>query len=128
MKITNEPHKEISVVIPAYNEQANIPILVNRIAEVLEPLGREFEVIIVDDGSSDGTLQVLAEQKKSRPWLRVIALDRHCGQTCAMAAGFQGCTWRYYCDHRCRSSKRSSRNTTSVDRCLMTAMRSPAGG
>jgi glycosyltransferase involved in cell wall biosynthesis len=88
-KMTDWSHTEISVVIPAYNEQANVPTLLNRIAEVFKPLGRKFEVVIVDDGSSDDTLKVLAEQKRSRPWLRVISLDRHCGQTCAMTAGFR---------------------------------------
>jgi len=80
---------EISVVVPAYNEEQNITALLERITEVFEPLGRSFEVVMVDDGSTDKTLELLQEQKRSKLWLRIIALDRHYGQTCAMSAGFK---------------------------------------
>lgn len=80
---------DISVVIPAYNEEANTVALLERIAQAIEPLGRSFEVIVVDDGSTDQTLAILKAQKKSHPWLRAITLDGHHGQTCAMDAGFK---------------------------------------
>ena len=80
---------EVSVVIPAYNEEQNVTALLKRIAEVFEPFERSFEVIIVDDGSTDKTLELLQQHKQSKSWLRVIALDRNRGQTCAMDAGFK---------------------------------------
>lgn len=80
---------EVSVVIPAYNEEQNVTVLLKRLTEVFEPFERSFEVIIVDDGSTDKTLELLWEHKQSKPWLRVIALDRNRGQTCAMDAGFK---------------------------------------
>jgi dolichol-phosphate mannosyltransferase len=86
--MTAETTVDLSVVIPAYNEEQNIRPLIDRLAEALESCDRSFEVVIVDDGSTDRTLQLLKEQKKSKPWLRVITLDRRSGQTCAMAAGF----------------------------------------
>ena len=79
---------EISVVIPAYNEEQNVTGLLERIKEVFEPLGQPFEAVFVDDGSTDKTLEALQGQKQSKPWLRIIALDRNYGQTCAIAAGF----------------------------------------
>jgi dolichol-phosphate mannosyltransferase len=87
--VTEEEVVEISVVIPAYNEEQNVTGLVERMKEVFEPLERSFEVVFVDDGSTDKTLDALRQQKQSKPWLRVIALDRNHGQTCAMAAGFE---------------------------------------
>lgn len=87
--MAGEQSVEVSVVIPAYNEEQNITALLRRIAEVFEPLGRSFEVVMVDDGSTDKTLELLQEHKRSKSWLRVIILDRHRGQTCAMAAGFE---------------------------------------
>jgi len=87
--VTGKQGVEISVVIPAYNEEQNVTGLLERIKDVLEPLGRSFEAVFVDDGSTDKTLEALQEQKQSKPWLRVIALDRHYGQTCAIAAGFE---------------------------------------
>jgi len=91
MEITmaREQAVEISVIIPAYNEEQNITALLKRIEEVFEPFGRSFEIIIVDDGSKDRTLELLREHKQSKSWLRVVALDRNYGQTCAMAAGFE---------------------------------------
>jgi len=86
--MTAETTIDLSVVIPAYNEQQNIKPLLDRLAETLKPRSYSFEVVMVDDGSTDKTLQLLKEYKKSKPWLRVIALDRRSGQTCAMAAGF----------------------------------------
>jgi len=79
---------DLSVVIPAYNEEQNIKPLLDRLGEALKPRNHSFEVVMVDDDSTDKTLQLLKEQKKSKSWLRVITLDRHFGQTCAMAAGF----------------------------------------
>jgi dolichol-phosphate mannosyltransferase len=80
---------DISVIIPAYNEEQNIAPLTDRLAKVFEPMGRPFEVVMVDDGSVDRTLKFLEQHKQSKPWLRVIALKNHRGQTCAMAAGFE---------------------------------------
>ena len=80
---------ELSVVIPAYNEEQNVTALLKRITEVFEPFERSFEVVIVDDGSTDKTLELLQEHKQSKSWLRVITFDRNYGQTCAMAAGFK---------------------------------------
>lgn len=86
--MTEEQVVKVSVVIPVYNEEQNVTGLLERIKEVFEPLGWSFEAIFVDDGSTDKTVEALQEQKRSKPWLRIIALDRNYGQTCAIAAGF----------------------------------------
>jgi dolichol-phosphate mannosyltransferase len=78
----------VSVVVPAKNEEQNIPVLVERLFPVLRSLGRPFEVIVVNDGSTDGTLRVLRTLAASHPDLRVIDLARNYGQTAAMMAGF----------------------------------------
>lgn len=79
----------ISVVIPAYNEEENIPILYRRLKEVLEKLGKNYEIIVVDDGSTDSTYQVLKDLALKDPTLKVIRFKRNYGQTAAMYAGFQ---------------------------------------
>jgi dolichol-phosphate mannosyltransferase len=76
------------VIVPAFNEERNLPVLVDRLFPVLRGLGRTFEVIVVNDGSRDGTLRVLRELAATYPELRVIDLARNFGQTAAMMAGF----------------------------------------
>ncbi len=78
----------ISVIVPAYNEEQNLPVLVARLFPVLEGLGREFEVIVVNDGSKDRTMAVLRELAAAHPRLKAIDLARNYGQTAAMMAGF----------------------------------------
>ena len=78
----------ISVIVPAKNEAQNLPVLVERLFPVLVELGRPFEVIVVNDGSTDDSLQVLRALAAIRPELRVIDLARNYGQTAAMMAGF----------------------------------------
>jgi glycosyltransferase involved in cell wall biosynthesis len=77
----------ISVIVPVKNEAENLPPLVDRLLPVLHALERNFEVIIVNDGSTDGSLRVLRELAASHPELRVIDLARNYGQTAAMMAG-----------------------------------------
>jgi glycosyltransferase involved in cell wall biosynthesis len=80
---------EISVVIPAYNEEDNLPRLLDKLAGVFEPLGRSFEVLIINDGSTDRSLQMLERAKRDKPWLRILHLEQRSGQTAAMDAGFR---------------------------------------
>ena len=80
---------EISLVIPAYNEQEVIPELLRRVEAALRRIGREFEVIVVDDGSSDQTPRMLQEAMRDRPWLRVVRMSRNGGQSAAFDAGFK---------------------------------------
>ena len=80
---------EISIVIPAYNEEENLPILAAEIHGALRPLGRPYEVIYVDDGSTDGTPGVLLELARQDPATRVIRQRRNAGQTAALDAGFR---------------------------------------
>ena len=82
------PTTTISVIVPAYNEARNLPVLVERLFPVLQGLGRGFEVIVVNDGSKDDTLAVLRRLAAENPQLKVIDLARNYGQTAAMMAGF----------------------------------------
>jgi glycosyltransferase involved in cell wall biosynthesis len=80
---------DLSVVVPLYNERDNLAPLHRELTQVLEPLGKSYEIIFVDDGSSDGGDTVLRELAKSDPHVRVIRLARNSGQTAALACGFQ---------------------------------------
>jgi glycosyltransferase involved in cell wall biosynthesis len=77
---------EISALLPVYNEEENLLPLHTRLTNSLELLGRSYEIIYVDDGSSDSSLQVLREIASRDPHARVIALRRNYGQTAAMSA------------------------------------------
>lgn len=77
----------LSVIIPCYNEGENVPILFGRLTPVLEGLGVPFEVICINDGSSDDTLERLVEVQKTQPALRVIDLSRNFGKEKALSAG-----------------------------------------
>jgi dolichol-phosphate mannosyltransferase len=79
----------LSLVIPAYNEQENVPTLLDRVSAALAQTGRPFEVVIVDDGSTDETPRLLAEGMKRYPWLRVLRMARNGGQSAAFEAGFE---------------------------------------
>ena len=79
---------ELSVVIPLFNEHDNVPLLVDQVMAVLRPMGRPFELVLVDDGSTDGTDNVLEQLAGRTPELVVVLLRRNYGQTAAMAAGF----------------------------------------
>jgi len=76
---------EVTVVVPAKDERDNLPILLDEIAEALS--GRAFEVIVVDDGSSDGTDRVLIEYGALQPWLRPLRHATSSGQSCAVRTG-----------------------------------------
>ncbi|HIC08610.1 MAG TPA: glycosyltransferase [Aquificales bacterium] len=84
-----EKIKSLSVVIPVYNEEENIPKLYEELKEVLEKLPYEYEIIFVDDGSTDRTPQILEELAKKDPHVKVVRFRRNYGQTAAMYAGFQ---------------------------------------
>jgi glycosyltransferase involved in cell wall biosynthesis len=79
----------LSVVIPAYNEEENVPILYEKLKKVLDGLGQDYEIIFVDDGSTDGTYQRLKQLAEKDSRLKVIRFKRNYGQTAAMSAGFE---------------------------------------
>jgi glycosyltransferase involved in cell wall biosynthesis len=78
----------VSVVIPIYNEEDNLPDLVERVGAALAASHRSFELILVDDGSRDNSASLLAELAQSRPWLKPLYLIRNYGQSAALQAGF----------------------------------------
>ena len=79
----------ISLVIPAYNEAACIGECVREAAGVLDRYGADYEILVVDDGSTDGTLDVLRELRRTMPRLRAIRFRQNRGQTAAFDAGFR---------------------------------------
>ena len=78
---------ELSIVVPVFNEEENIEPLVGEIRGALAPLKKSYEVIAVDDGSSDRTFAVLSRLRRCDPTINVIRLKRNFGQTAALAAG-----------------------------------------
>ena len=79
---------ELSVVIPLLDEAPNVEALCRELTETLEAWGRTFEAVLVDDGSTDGTFEILSRLHAADPRLQVIRLRRNFGQTAAFAAGF----------------------------------------
>jgi dolichol-phosphate mannosyltransferase len=80
---------EISVVVPVYNEEGNLPLLIPKLAEVLKGLQRSYEMIFVDDGSSDGSRRILKEMASQTPSLRVLRLKENRGLSTALLAGMR---------------------------------------
>ena len=74
--------------MPIYNEVENISILHDSLTRCLGGLGKTYEIIVIDDGSTDGTRKLLRQLVAEDPHLRVVLFRRNCGQTAAMATGF----------------------------------------
>ena len=83
---------DVSIVIPYFEEAATLPRLLEALdasAARLTALGKRSEVVLIDDGSRDGSWAALHAAAAARPWLRLVRLRRNFGQTAAMAAGFR---------------------------------------
>src|SRR5262249_2953087 len=79
----------VSVVIPVLNEVENLVALLDELVAVLAPVYPTYEIIIVDDGSTDGTSALLRRLVGERPYLRAVFFRRNFGQTAAFDAGFR---------------------------------------
>ena len=79
---------DLSVVVPLYNEEESLPHLVEQLLAALRPSGERFELVLVNDGSSDRTAEVLERLSQDIPELVGVLLRKNHGQTAAMAAGF----------------------------------------
>jgi len=80
---------ELSVVIPVFNERDALPELVAEIERACDSIARSWEVIFVDDGSTDGTAEVLSALVADRGWIRSVRLRRNFGKSVALSAGFE---------------------------------------
>ena len=86
--LASDMSPDLSVVIPLLDEAPNIEALYRELTQTLEDWGRPYEVVLVDDGSTDGTFELLSRLHAADPRLRVIRLRRNFGQTAAFSAGF----------------------------------------
>lgn len=80
---------ELSVVVPVYNEEGNLPELHRRLAAAMDALGRTYELIFVDDGSRDGSFKMLQGFVASHPPTRLVEFNRNYGQHAAVFAGLR---------------------------------------
>ena len=78
----------LSIVVPIYNEEESLPFLVNQLLDVLQPMQETFELVLVNDGSSDNSAEVIRKLSFEIPELVGVLLRKNYGQTAAMAAGF----------------------------------------
>ena len=95
MSTDRSPAPDVSIVVPIYNEVDNLPDLVARIGAAMAGQALGFELLAVDDGSTDGSRERLRELAASTPWLRPVFLARNYGQSSALQAGFDRVRGRY---------------------------------
>lgn len=86
---------DLSIVIPVYNEEENLPLLWPEIREVLAPTGLRYEVIFVDDGSRDRSAEIIRAFRDEDPRVRLVKLKANAGETAATDAGFKTARGRY---------------------------------
>jgi len=87
-----DPDAKLSIVIPAYNEEENLPVLLKEISDAFPVRPKSWEVILVNDGSTDRTEQVMLDLKRQYSFVRVISLDNNYGLSTALDAGFRKAT------------------------------------
>ena len=80
---------DISVVIPLYNEEAVVPELIDRTLKSLDKLSRDFEIILVDDGSTDKTVELLMNLREKDSRIKILRLSRNFGHQAAYTAGME---------------------------------------
>lgn len=80
--------KKISLIVPCYNEQAALPLFYEEAAKVLSTLDYDYELLLIDDGSKDGTLDVMKQLAAADPNLKYLSFSRNFGKESAMYAGF----------------------------------------
>ena len=95
MNADRTPAPDVSIVVPIYNEVDNLPELVRRIGAAMHGQPFSFELLAVDDGSTDGSRARLRELAAATPWLRPVFLARNYGQSSALQAGFDRVRGRY---------------------------------
>ena len=78
---------DLSIIVPVYNEEKGVESLVQETRSALASMGKDYEIIVVDDGSTDGTYPILSRLQKGESKLKVIRFKRNFGQTAALAAG-----------------------------------------
>jgi len=83
------PAIDVSIIVPLYNEHESVQPLYEAIVRAVEPLGRPFEMVFVDDGSKDDTVAIATTLARRDPRLRIVKFRRNYGQTAAMAAGIE---------------------------------------
>ncbi len=89
------PQPDLSVVFPVFNEEENIPILLDEIAAALRDRPWSYEMVAVDDGSRDGSLEILRRSRTKYPNLRVLTFDKNSGQTAALDAAWRAAQGKY---------------------------------
>lgn len=87
---------EISIISPVYNESDNIEIFINKVFQVMGESSRNWELVIIDDGSTDGSRDILKKLSKEKPELRALLLSKNFGQTPAIQAGFDKAKGKYF--------------------------------
>ncbi len=83
---------DLSIIVPIFNEEENISPLYAAITRNIQPLGLDYEIILVDDGSSDRSFEIIADFAHNDAHVRAVKLRMNCGQTAAMAAGIDFAT------------------------------------
>lgn len=81
---------QVSIVVPVYNEEQNLRVLLGRLMPVMQGLGKSFEIIFIDDGSRDNSLAILNEFTENEQ-VKIVELTRNYGQHAAIMAGFSTC-------------------------------------
>src|SRR5881296_2323241 len=93
--MSGRPTLDVALVIPVYNERENLPLLLAEVARAPPGGGGpSYEIVAVDDASTDGSLDMLKGLARDYPELRIVAFAQHAGQTAALAAGFRAARGR----------------------------------
>lgn len=90
-----EKSKSLSIVIPVYNEEENVGLLFDEIKNVLDGFVKKYEVIFINDGSTDNSLKRLIDLRKKDKSVKIITFRKNFGQSSAISAGFELCTGDY---------------------------------
>ncbi len=89
MPVAGQPAPELSVLVPVLDEEGTVEELARQVAAILDEVGRSFEIVFVDDGSTDGTVERIRRARQADPRVKLVGLRRNFGKAAALCAGFE---------------------------------------